>query len=300
MADSAGQSAKSETTLATFAQRHPLTLFFILAYVWTWLLWLVMAKTVPDGNLSPHMEAFFEALFATSAFGPTVAALVTSWLAYRNLRICRLWTGWPSLIQGLAFGLTTFFIATLVAPVGAIAKAPLTSWHWSALLHCGTYQINFSTFFGGPVNEEPGWRGFALPRLQRRYGPVLATLILAPLWAAWHAPLFWMQGWTSAAPWEYVLILVGIAFLFTATANIAKFNVIVAMVLHAFFNTSSQLGNSLSAGIARRPHEILIYTFVVLSAGLVIGLATLAVWGSSIKQKDALEIADASAQFVES
>lgn len=277
MAETAIQQDTSldSSALVRFVQKWPLPTFFVLAYLWTWSLWLVMARSVPDGDLPPRLEIFFEGLFAAAASGPTVAALATSWLVYGNLKICRLWTGWPSLLQGLAFGLSAFILVTLIAPTGAVVKASLGAWHWSMLLHWGTYQVNFSSFFGGPVNEEPGWRGFALPRLQSRFGPVRATLILTPLWAAWHTPLFWMQGWTTATPWEFLLILVGISFLFTATANISKFNILVTMALHAFFNTSGRLENSLSAGFPRRPHEMVIYTFVVLAGGLTIGLAAL-------------------------
>jgi uncharacterized protein len=50
-------------------------------------------------------------------------------------------------------------------------------------------------FLGGPLGEEPGWRGFALPRLQRLYGPLVGGLILGPIWAFWHMPIFWIPAW---------------------------------------------------------------------------------------------------------
>ena len=45
----------------------------------------------------------------------------------------------------------------------------------------------------GPLGEEPGWRGFALPGLQERYSPLLSTAILALLVAGWHVPLFFLE-----------------------------------------------------------------------------------------------------------
>lgn len=279
MAEAAVQLTTSESAIRRLAQRRTLILFFVLTYLWTWSLWLLMAATVPEGNLPTGAEMFFEGLFALAAFGPTVGALITGWLAYRTLRICPVWTGWRNLIQGLVFGLSAFFVITVLAPNVAMANASVSAWHWSSLAHWSTYGINFSFFFGGPVNEEPGWRGFALPRLQERYGAVRATLILAPLWAAWHAPLFWMQGWTSAKPWQYLLIVTGIAFLFTAAANLSRFSVIVAMALHAFFNTSSRMGNALTQGVPRRPHEMVNYTIVVFVCGVGIGIASLGLCG---------------------
>ena len=46
----------------------------------------------------------------------------------------------------------------------------------------------------GPLGEEPGWRGYALPRLEVALGPVRGSLFLALLWAGWHLPLFWIPG----------------------------------------------------------------------------------------------------------
>jgi len=254
-----------------FARSRPLSLFFLLTYAWTWTWWLGLPRFIPDDKA----DIYGELLFLAGVFGPTVAALISRWLAARDLKICRLWTGWSGLAKGLAFGLTAFIVATLLAPSAALAKAPVYALHWSSLFHWSTYGFNYSTLLGGPLPEEPGWRGFALPRLQERYGPVRATLILAPLWAGWHLPLFQMQGWSSATPWQFLLILTGIAFLFTAAANLSKFNVVVAIVLHAFFNTSSSLGNTLTAGLQRRAHEMTVYTFVVLTCGVVIGLTAL-------------------------
>lgn len=292
MADTAPTVAIQPSAVVRFARACPLTLFFVLAYAWSWAGWLGMSRIVPEGQVSPGYELFLECLFAAAALGPTVAALTTSWLAYRDLRICHFWTGWRSLIQGLGIGLSAFVVATLIAPSYAILRTPLSAWHWSELLHWSTYGVNFSFFFGGPVNEEPGWRGFALPRLQERYGPIGATLILAPLWAGWHTPLFWMEGWTSATPWEFVLILVGISFLFTAAANLSKFNVIVAMALHAFFNTSSRLGNVLGANLPRRPHEMIIYTFAVLACGATIGIVALGLSGKLKKEREIIPVVD--------
>jgi membrane protease YdiL (CAAX protease family) len=172
---------------------------------------------------------------------------------------------------GLVLGMAGLFAATVVIPAIALVKAPIYALHWSALLHWSTYAINYSTFLGGPVNEEAGWRGFALPKLQARFGPFLASLILASLWALWHWPLFLIPGWSSTSPWQYVLILVGVSLLLTWAANLARFGILVAMVLHAFFNTSSRLLGALIGNLPTRSHDMMIYAFAVCFTGMVIG-----------------------------
>jgi uncharacterized protein len=50
-------------------------------------------------------------------------------------------------------------------------------------------------------NEEPGWRGFALPRMQDRFTPVRATLLLGGVWALWHLPPSWSPPMKPATAW---------------------------------------------------------------------------------------------------
>ena len=265
--------ATPRSGIARFVRARPLTTFFVLTYLWSWAPWEAIAL-LPEG-LNPSIESFLGVIFIAGIFGPTISALVTSWLAYRSLKICRIWTGWRNLFAGLGFGLVGFFLTAVALSSRAVITAPFSAFHWSALLHWSTYGINYSTWIGGPVNEEPGWRGFALPRLQQKYGPVRATLILAPLWAGWHLPLFQMPNWSSANRWQFLLILVGIAFLMTAAANLSKFNVIVAIVLHAFFNSSSAMSNALTNGLPRRAQEMTVYALVVLACGVVFGMVGL-------------------------
>ena len=90
----------------------------------------------------------------------------------------------------------------------------------------------------GGGQEEPGWRGFALPRLQRRFGALGASLVLGAIWAAWHVPSFFISGTSQAgipfvvdAPYV-VLLAVVFAWVYNSTGG----SVLATMLLHAGLN----------------------------------------------------------------
>src|SRR5262249_40695328 len=80
--------------------------------------------------------------------------------------------------------------------------------------------------------EEPGWRGFALPQLQAKHTPLVASLILAPVWAFWHLPLFGTEfPWPIVPP--FVLSVFGGTCVLTWVFNGAKGSVLLTMLFHA-------------------------------------------------------------------
>jgi uncharacterized protein len=84
--------------------------------------------------------------------------------------------------------------------------------------------------------KEGGWRGFALARLQRLHGPLVGTLILAPLWACWHLPLFWVTVWgTPPTILNMVLFLATVIFMtivFTWVFKNTEGSILLAILLH--------------------------------------------------------------------
>jgi hypothetical protein len=87
--------------------------------------------------------------------------------------------------------------------------------------------------FLGPI-EEFGWRGLALPLLQRRFTPFWAGLILGIIWAAWHIPSFLMGG-TPQSTWSFVPYFAGvvaISVILTPMINAARGSLRIAVLYH--------------------------------------------------------------------
>jgi len=106
----------------------------------------------------------------------------------------------------------------------------------------GRYVIavfSITLLYGGPLGEEIGWRGFALPYLQKRHNPLWASIILGLFWALWHAPLdishgFVMPGFEGVV---YRLVFtIPITLLFTFFYNRTKGSILIAILLHTSTN----------------------------------------------------------------
>jgi len=125
-----------------------------------------------------------------------------------------------------------------------------------------------------PLFEEPGWRGFALPRLQQTYGPITAAVALGATWAFWHLPNFFIPGSPHyGMPFSGFLIeVVGLSVLMTWIFNATRGSVLVAMLVHGSIILASVF---LPAGLPVATHDLLAFWIsVVLGAVAVVALVT--------------------------
>ncbi len=137
-------------------------------------------------------------LFFLDGFCPSLAAVIVGgmtggWTALRTwLARCLQWRARWGLMT-LAF-VSPLAILTLAAAahmaLGGSVRAP------PALGHVALSVANFALVFlvGGPLGEEFGRRGFALPAMQERLGWRASSLVLGALWGVWHMPLFLIAG----------------------------------------------------------------------------------------------------------
>lgn len=85
----------------------------------------------------------------------------------------------------------------------------------------------------GPL-EEFGWRGFALPLLQRKFAPIWAGLILGVIWALWHVPSLFMSGLPQSS-WDvipYFLGIIAICVILTALFNDSRGSLLISVIYH--------------------------------------------------------------------
>ena len=227
--------------------RHPLTFYFLLAYAGTWLVTVPVALSANGVGLLPFGIPEGSVIFVSAAWvflGPTLAAFIMTGATEGRAGIRRLMHRYVLWRVGLGWYLVVLLgppvivlLATIVLPGALASFQTLTPLQPLPLL----VSFPIVLIFGGALFEEGGWRGFALPRLQRLHGPLVGTLILAPLWACWHLPLFWVTVWgTPPTILNMVLFLAAVIFMtivFTWVFNNTKGSILLAILLHTSFDT---------------------------------------------------------------
>lgn len=221
-------------------KRWPLTFYFLIALAWSWA---VVAIWVAND----WPTTFWTIVGIT--LGPTVAAIVMTaatqgveGLYLLGARMMR-WRVGPVWYIAALLGIPAVMILGMLPLPGAIASFdPLTPATW--LQYPKLFLL--VVFLGGPFLEEPGWRGFALPRLEHRLGPLIGTLALGLLWAAWHYPQYMMPAWaaqnggfTFQSVSIYTLSVIPLAVILTWVFNNTRGSLLLVILTHASINTFS-------------------------------------------------------------
>ena len=224
-----------------------LVVFYLLAVGLSWPIWFALVISGGDGS---------HPVLLLATFGPAIAAMAVRFWTEGRAALRSVWhqvsdwrfpLGWyayallaPLALAGAAllfapllgidvppFG-TSFIPAGLAAPVVALMLAPA---------------VITSAVLGGPLGEEIGWRGFALPRMVSGMQPLAAALLLGGLWAAYHLPLFWIAGTTQSnmPPVTFALWVIALSVHLAWSFFGSRQKLLVSVLLHASVNVSAGL-----------------------------------------------------------
>lgn len=219
--------------LSDWIIKHQLITFFIFTFAFSWCIW-IPEVIVTGGKMS--------VLTYIGGFGPFLSAVFITWIVKKGsglkqwfrrtfrLRINILWYLLGALFLPVAVVLLYFGLYSLLGGKPDFSNASLWWLYPPSLL--------ITMLFAGG-NEEPGWRGFALPRLLTKRNPLIASLILGIIWAAWHIPVFYNQEWGGyGVPFYWFLVnTIGLSLIMTWLYCKSSRSVFPVMLFHQATNT---------------------------------------------------------------
>ncbi|WP_433796293.1 CPBP family intramembrane glutamic endopeptidase [Actinoplanes sp. CA-252034] len=240
-------------TVRALVRRYPVLTFFALAFGLSWAAWTpyVLGNTgldwEPEFQLPTGAAGQVVGMLPGAYLGPLGAAFIVTSLVEGRAglrqwaqRLVRWRVGWRWYVAILLLVPATIMLATLPVP-GALAGLSVPGWQIlvAFLPMLGVQLITTA------AAEEPGWRDFALPRLQERYGPLPGTVILGFLWGCWHLPLFLTEWGGTNKSWThpvlFVLCCIPLSIVMTWIFNRTGQSLPIVMFFHAAINTTYTL-----------------------------------------------------------
>ena len=215
--------------------------FFALTFALTWAAWAAAAAIPARGG---PLAALRGAVFLLGVFAPALMALAlaaraegraAAWVLVGRIGRWRVGAGWYVFALG--------YMIALKLAAAAVQRIVTGSWprFGETPLVAMAGAILISTWV--QAGEEVGWRGYALPRLAKRFGLGGASLLLGIIWAVWHLPLFFSpetESYGQSFP-LYVLhvtaLSVAMAWLYWRTGE----SLLLVMLMHASVNNTSNI-----------------------------------------------------------
>lgn len=263
-------SRRSATELPTFVA---------LTFVLSWAAWLA-AASLPS--------ALRSSVFLLGTFAPAIIALLLASLDGDDARgRRRQYDGALDLLRrigrwrvGARWYLFAFtYMAAIKLLVALITRAVAGAWPRFGETRPVVMIVVIVLSTWAQAGEEIGWRGFALPRLTRRFGLVGASLLLGVIWGVWHLPLFFVPGgdtYGQSFPLflgEITAMSVTLAWLYWRTGG----SLLLVMLLHAAINNTKDIVSSIVPG-ATNPWAMSSSRTAWLTVGLLWILAAVFAW----------------------
>ncbi len=246
--------------------------FLVLTYTLTWACF-IGAGMLPQADSGLRLPL----LLLGSAAPSTVALAMTARFEGRSsvrVLLSRV-IHWRVPLRWYLFALLFYAVVKMLAAVSyRIAESRWPQFGgdtWYALLPA----ILAAAIVGGPLGEEIGWRGYALPRLTKRYGAALASLLVGVVWACWHLPLFFiagLDGYTDQFGQSFPTYLLQVVALSVAIAylmgNVGG-SLLLAMLMHSSINQTKDIVTSRVPGA---------HNMLVLSNSTLAWITTALLW----------------------
>ncbi|MFX0003383.1 MAG: CPBP family intramembrane glutamic endopeptidase [Promethearchaeota archaeon] len=212
--------------------KRNLSIFFILSFALMIVIVFIQigVRTIIENYF---LDMFLGILAITT---PTISAIIISGIndglrgiknLFAGFRIWRVSFFWY--FAGLLFIIAPLIFALVYLLLGGEAPGPESTYTIPIFL-----LDLFLSLISGPLNEEAGWRGYALPRLESRFSALISSIILGILWGFWHLPLYLVE--VRLPFYIFIFLNIVLSILITWGYNNTNGSLVIAVLFHYSFN----------------------------------------------------------------
>ena len=214
--------------------------FFLLTIGFSWILWLIV---IFINKSYPEQIILKEVLDNFAVFVPSIMGVFYVYLE----------TGKEGIIKLLKKGINykfdlKYYLYLIIMPTILILSFLLSKLFFTINIEMSLFEnpkliplvFVYIFFLGGPLGEEFGWRGYALPKLNMIFKPLYSSFILGIIWSIWHLPLFYMQDTVQGEVnfFGYTLFTILITILITIIFIKSGGSILAAILFHTLTNLS--------------------------------------------------------------
>ena len=261
---------------------RPVHRYFLITVAVTWSCVLAAGLiSGPGGNAQAAIAVQRWPLLILGAFAPSLVALAMTYRdegrAGTRALLARL-LEWRVGARWFAFAL--LYMAAIKLGVALVLRLATGSWppfgHYAWPSFLVTALV--ATIFGGPLGEELGWRGYALPRLAEHFGYGRASIIVGVVWALWHLPIFFIPGLDQSGQslFTYIPQVMALSVAMTWLYVHTRGSLLLAVLMHSAINQSKDIVTSIVHGAvnpllpSRSPIAWVTITLLWIAAALML------------------------------
>lgn len=231
----------------TLFQRHPLITFFGITFAITWglgaLMILFSSGFVTIFGELDMKKPFYKVYWHLAVYGPAISAFIVIALTHGGAGVkayLRRFLNWRVGFRWYLFVLVgvpaVHILGRILFAIIGGTPPPYPFEPWYMVIPVALLALIDDP---GPM-EELGWRGFALPHLQKRFNALGASVILGIIWGIWHLPAFYISA-TPQSSFSFPLSLMGsisYAIIMTALYNETGGSIPLAFLFHWQINNA--------------------------------------------------------------
>jgi membrane protease YdiL (CAAX protease family) len=224
-----------------------LVAFFALTFAYTWGMGALYVLFPAKMSAMLGAASFSNPFVVAAVYSPSIAALiVTAFQGRASIadllsRLFRWRIAWYWYVGPVA-AIAAIGLGSQVASASAFGTArPVLD--LAALPSLALAGLAAFAWDPGPLGEELGWRGFALPRMVQQWNGLTAALVMGTIWGVWHLPAFFIPGLPqSEAPfWTFLIACVCASIIMTFVVNRARGSVLPSILIHWADNRFGEL-----------------------------------------------------------